>query len=84
MPKFQVEITTSLGTYFADFLWEEHRLIGECDGAMKYDDPQAYVKEKRREQVLRDAEFGFVRWEATESVLRPDRMLGRIQRALGQ
>ena len=84
MPKFQVELKTPLGTYFADFLWEEQRLIGECDGAMKYDDPQAYVKEKRREQVLRDLEFGFVRWEATESVLRPDRMLGRIERALGQ
>jgi len=84
MPKFQVEIKTPLGTYFADFLWEEQRLIGECDGAMKYDDPQAYVKEKRREQALRDSEYGFVRWEATESVLRPDRMLARIERALGQ
>jgi len=83
MPKFQVEITTPLGSYFADCLWEEQRLIGECDGAMKYDDPQAYVKEKRREQALRDENYGFVRWEATEAVLRPDRMLGRIERALG-
>jgi very-short-patch-repair endonuclease len=77
-------VRTELGTYWADFLWERHRLIGECDGAMKYGDPQAIVKEKRREQVLRDRDFGFVRWEATESVLRPDRMLGRIERALGQ
>jgi len=84
MPKFQVEIRTALGSYWADFLWEEQRLIGECDGAIKYKDPQAIVKEKRREQVLRDRDFGFVRWEATESVLRPDRMLGRIERALGQ
>jgi very-short-patch-repair endonuclease len=84
VPQFQVEIRTELGTYWADFLWEGHRLIGECDGAMKYGDPQAIVMEKRREQVLRDRDFGFVRWEATESVLRPDRMLGRIERALGQ
>jgi Protein of unknown function (DUF559) len=83
MPKFQVEIQTPLGSYFADCLWEEQRLIGECDGAVKYDDPQAYVKEKRREQALRDESYGFVRWEATEAVLRPDRMLGRIERALG-
>jgi very-short-patch-repair endonuclease len=83
MPTFQAEISTPLGTFFADCLWEEQRLIGECDGAMKYDDPQAYMKEKRREQILRDSDFSFVRWEATESVLRPDRMLGRIQRALG-
>ena len=83
MPRFQVEIRTALGTYWADFLWEEQRLIGECDGAMKYDDAQAIVKEKRREQVLLDRDFGIVRWEATESVLRPDRMLDRIERALG-
>ncbi len=82
VPTFQAEITTPLGTYFADCLWEEQRLIGECDGAMKYDDPQAYVNEKRREQVLRDEGYGFVRWEARESVLRPDRMLDRIERAL--
>lgn len=83
MPKFQAEIKTPMGSYFADCLWEEQRLIGECDGAMKYDDPQAYVKEKRREQVLRDGSYGFVRWEATEAILRPDRMLARIERALG-
>lgn len=83
VPRFQVEIATPEGTYWADFLWEQQRLIGECDGAMKYDDPQAYVKEKRRERVLRELNHGFVRWEATESVLRPDVMLDRIERALG-
>lgn len=83
MPRFQVELRTPQGSFWADLLWEEHRLIGECDGAMKYTDPQAVVAEKRREQALRDLGFDIVRWEATESVLRPDVMLGRISRALG-
>ena len=82
VPAFQAEITTPFGTFFADCLWEEQRLIGECDGAVKYGDPEAYVNEKRREQVLRDVGYAFVRWEARESVLRPDRMLDRIERAL--
>ncbi|MBI4900618.1 MAG: DUF559 domain-containing protein [Actinobacteria bacterium] len=83
VPTFQAEIQTEVGRYFADCLWEEQRLVGECDGAMKYDDAQAFVREKRREQALREAGYAVVRWEATESVLRPDLMLDRIARALG-
>ena len=82
-PRFQAEIVTAGGTYFADCLWEEQRLVGECDGAVKYDDAQAYVREKRREQALRDVGYAVVRWEAKEAVLRPDLMLDRIARALG-
>lgn len=83
MPRFQVEIETSTGTYVADCLWDDHRLIGECDGAMKYADPQAFVKEKRRERSLQEVRYDMVRWEATEAVLRPDVMLNRVTRALG-
>lgn len=82
VPRFQAEIVTPAGTYFADCLWEEQRLVGECDGAVKYDDAQAYVREKRREQALRDVGYDVVRWEARECVLRPDLMLDRIARAL--
>ncbi|HET7723613.1 MAG TPA: DUF559 domain-containing protein [Propionibacteriaceae bacterium] len=83
VPRFQAELVTAAGTYFADCLWEEPRLVGECDGAMKYEDAQAYVREKRREQALRDAGYAVVRWEAKEAVLRPELMLDRIARALG-
>jgi len=82
-PKFQAEIRTAKGIYFPDFLWEEHRLIGECDGAVKYTDPRAYVAEKEREQDLRDNDWRFVRWLPKEIMLRPEQVMGRIERALG-
>ena len=82
MPRFQAEIRTPIGTFFADCLWEDQRLIGECDGAVKYADAQGYVLEKEREQALRDEDFRFVRWQAKEAVLRPLRMIERITRAL--
>jgi hypothetical protein len=53
MPTFQAEISTPLGTYFADCLWEEQRLIGECDGAMKYDDPRARLDGESSEVAVK-------------------------------
>ena len=82
-PTFQAEIRTAKGVYFPDFLWEEHRLIGECDGAVKYTDPRAYVAEKEREQDLRDNDWRFVRWLSKEIMLGQTAVMGRIARALG-
>lgn len=82
-PSFQAEIRTAKATYFPDFLWEEQRLIGECDGAVKYTDPRAYVAEKEREQDLRDNGWRFVRWLPKEVMLRPSQVMDRIERALG-
>lgn len=82
-PKFQAEIRTAKGLYYPDFLWEEQRLIGECDGAVKYEDPKAYVAEKEREQDLRDHGWRFVRWLPKEVMLRASQVMDRIERALG-
>jgi very-short-patch-repair endonuclease len=82
-PLFQVPIETPFGTFFPDFFWREHRLIGECDGAVKGEDPGAYVKEKRREQVFLDLDFGVVRWLGGEIMTKPARVVGRVARALG-
>jgi len=57
-------------------------LIGECDGAIKYTDPQSIVAEKEREQLLRDLGYRIVRWLAKEIMTRPDIVLARIERAL--
>lgn len=81
-PAFQAEIRTSLKTYFPDFVWKEQRLIGECDGEVKYTDPKAYVAEKEREQDLRDNDWRFVRWLPKEVMLRPREVMDRIERAL--
>ena len=83
-PAYQAEIRTAGRTYFPDFLWEESRLIGECDGELKYTDPKAYTAEKEREQDLRDDGWRFVRWLPKEVMLRPSDVMDRIERALGR
>lgn len=82
IPLFQAPIRTRLGTLYPDFFWEDRRLIGECDGAIKGSDPTAYVREKEREQVLRDDDYRFVRWLGKEIVFTPLVVMSRIERAL--
>jgi very-short-patch-repair endonuclease len=81
-PLFQHPIQTRLGTLYPDFYWEAERLIGECDGALKGNDPTAYIREKEREQVLRDDDHRFVRWLGKEILFTPAVVLARIARAL--
>ena len=80
-PLFQAPIDTPHSTVYPDFLWPDLRLIGECDGAVKYSDQQSIVAEKEREQLLRDLGYCIVRWMARE-IMRPDLVLARIERAL--
>jgi len=81
-PLFQPPVDTPFGTLYPDCLWPEARLIGECDGAMKYADAHGYVNEKEREQVLRDLDFRIVRWLAKEIMLDPQRVVERVARKL--
>lgn len=81
-PRYQAELRTHRGTFFADALWDD-RLVGECDGAVKYSDASAYVREKEREQVLRDLGYRFVRWQAKEIMTNPEVVVDRVARALG-
>lgn len=83
MPLFQSAIDTPLGLLYPDFYWPEHRLVGECDGAIKGSDPTAYAKEKRREQNLRDLGFEVVRWLGGEIMASPAKVVERVGRALG-
>ena len=83
-PRFQARITTDAGTFYPDCLWEEHRVVGECDGAVKYAEAAAYVQEKEREQALRDAGFRVVRWLAKEIMVRPADVVARVARKLAE
>jgi hypothetical protein len=83
MPIFQAPLRTRIGTVFADFLWPEHRLVGECDGAMKYTDPQTLVDEKVREDAIRETDHRVLRWMGRDTMVRPDLLIARIARALG-
>jgi len=82
MPTFQESIRTPQGEFFPDFYWSEARLIGEADGAGKYADQAAIVREKEREQYLRDRGYRFVRWLGKEIMGRPQEVVGRVARAL--
>lgn len=82
MPQFQAPVRTPMGVVYPDCLWPEHRLIGECDGAVKYTQADVMIQEKEREQVLRDLGFRIVRWLGKEIVLRPEVVIDRIARAL--
>lgn len=83
LPECQVPIHTPFGTFYPDFYWRDHDLIGEADGKVKYEGPEQSITEKRREQVLRDLDHRFVRWDGGEIHGRPHVVVARIARALG-
>ncbi|MFT4235948.1 MAG: hypothetical protein QM607_13265, partial [Microbacterium sp.] len=68
MPQLQQEFRVRNGRVErVDFWWQLYRIIGECDGAIKYsgafgDPSQVIMDEKQREAVLRQASDGFARW----------------------
>jgi hypothetical protein len=69
----QVELLGASGRrYIVDFWWPEFDVIGEFDGEDKYRNPvylrgrtpeQALLDEKEREDDLRAAGHGMVRWK---------------------
>nr|NLI48884.1 type IV toxin-antitoxin system AbiEi family antitoxin domain-containing protein [Propionibacterium sp.] len=75
-PELQYEIR-HLGSFIArcDFAWPAQRLVGECDGRGKYgallasgDTPEdAIMREKRREEQIRQAGWWVVRWGWAEA-----------------
>lgn len=81
-PLYQAKIDSVMGPLYPDCLWAQERVIGECDGAVKYADSSAWVREKEREQVLRDLGFTVVRWLAKEIMLDPTAVTNRLARAL--
>lgn len=54
----------------SDFGWDDRRLVGECDGRIKYrellvpgeDASDAVMAEKRREERIREAGYWIARW----------------------
>ena len=58
-----------------DFGWEDQRLVGECDGKIKYGEllrpgetaADAVMREKRREERIRGAGYWIARWGWAEA-----------------
>lgn len=94
MPQLQFEVYDERGSLIGtcDFAWEDHRLLGEFDGKVKYgrllkpgEDPgEAVFREKVREDKLREAiDFAMIRFiwadlfRAPATAARLRRMLSR-------
>jgi hypothetical protein len=90
VPELQFEVFDEEGLAGrADFGWEECRTLGEYDGKGKYFDQdlagglspeQVLWREKRREDRLRAAGFGVVRWDA-EDLANPWQLAAKLRRA---
>ncbi len=75
-PQLQYEVFDQFGEFLArsDFAWPELGVLGECDGRTKYEQltvpnqsPAAVImREKERDQRLRDHGWWVVHWSATD------------------
>ena len=87
----QFEVSSADGAVIGrtDFAWEEHGLVGEFDGRIKYgrllrpgqDAGDAVFREKRREDAIRDEGWGVLRWTWAD-LHRPDRFAARVRRRM--
>jgi hypothetical protein len=82
VPIFQAPIQSPMGTLYPDCYWPTRRLVGECDGAVKYLDQAGIIKEKQREQWFRDEGYPMVRWLGKEIFGRPAVLMTRRETAL--
>jgi len=83
-PEIAVPLRGASGKrYYADFLWRQHRVIGEADGWTKYRTGmatrEALRAERERQRDLEAAGWRFVRWDPSDS---PRVVLARIASAL--
>ncbi len=86
--QFEVRSPSGAVVGRTDFAWEEHRLVGEFDGRIKYgrllrpgqEAGDAVFAEKRREDAIRDEGWGVIRWVWAD-LSRPDRFAARVRQA---
>ena len=92
-PVLQYEVFDEAGRLIArsDFAWPERRTIGEFDGMVKYGRlrrpgetvEEAVIREKRREDALRDQGWEMARW-VWDDVWTPNLIRDRITRAFAR
>ena len=64
-----------------DMLWREWRIVGEADGAVKYNSRDDLLREKEREDRIRSLGYSFVRWTWREIMTEPQSVARRIRKA---
>jgi len=90
-PDLQVELRTQSGRLIGrgDFGWKDQRVIGECDGRIKYrelarpgEDPlDVLMREKRRENEIQALGWTVVRW-TWDDLAEPRALCARLARVL--
>lgn len=83
VPETQVRVDTVDGSFWADLGWREWRLLAEYDGRSKYGETagarDALLKEKRREDVVRDEGWRMLRMTSDDTA-GPGSLLARLSR----
>lgn len=69
-------------TKLPDFLWPDHALILEADSWRYHEHGLARADDRDKQRVLGGLGYTVIRTSWKEATTRPDRMLGRVQRAL--
>jgi len=92
LPECQVPIVDDWNDLIGivDFLWRDHGVIGEADGAMKYRDdlPGAQPREtrllaeKRRQELLERRGFVVVRWDWRDATVDKADLVRRLEAAM--
>lgn len=92
LPECQAPIVDDWGDLIGivDFLWRDHGVIGEADGAVKYreDLPGAepretrLLAEKRRQELLERRGFVVVRWDWRDATVHRAHLVRRLEAAL--
>jgi very-short-patch-repair endonuclease len=86
-PKTQIRIGDAAARFIGrvDFYWDEYGVVGEADGAVKYDgtDPAPLHGEKLRHEALEDAGLTVVRW-GNSDLNDFSQVATRLRRAFGR
>ena len=80
-PELQFTVTGLGFRYSVDFYWPEHRVIAEADGAIKYSDQHAAIRQLKRDQQLRDLGYKVVHFTWRDLFQDPAAVIARIRKA---
>jgi hypothetical protein len=83
-PELQVELGGGNFAARVDFYWREFRTVVEVDGAMKYDDRSAAMRQLQRDSKLRRAGFEVEHFTWREITETPDQVAAAIRVAFSR
>ena len=84
-PELQARFDVDGYRYYVDFFWPDQGLIGEADGATKYDAAgRAQFEERRRQARLQSLGFDVMRWGWPEVYPNPTRFVQMLRQRLSR